>query len=368
MPWEIEIRGSQFCVVKEGTSESVGCHDTREGAEAQRQALYANEPTARQAAISDAFPLDPPAEWFTTLPDWFEPGMKLTVCTSGPEAGRVAATVAPRGQCILGSEPGGECWTAPFSPTAYSAAMQGDTPTAEGLIIKTANLAADINHVNPRASFREAVDVMANTGAQVARVRYADLDGHIVALGSAWPGLSDVQVRKMQASALSGDWRWREELAAYDFAGSILVSCPGFPLMNRPDHPVFAPVAASLEMPHPPIVGSWVDTTEVPMPEPATTTATCATCHGLVVVPARTASNNTVVVSAPATPCSCHTAAAPPMLPPEGEALVEGEVVSRAEFDALRDEVAMLSEMVVGGELSKLDAEVAALPEPVALA
>jgi len=28
--------------------------------------------------ISDVFPLDPPVEWFTTIPDWFEPNMPVT--------------------------------------------------------------------------------------------------------------------------------------------------------------------------------------------------------------------------------------------------------------------------------------------------
>ncbi len=205
--------------------------------------------------ISDVFPLDPPTDWFLDLPAWFEPGMKASLVTDGPEAGRFAGTVAMRGTFILAG--GGEQWRSPDSPTQYKDSMQGDTVTADGRTVRTANLSADLNHVSPRASFAEAVDAMANTGVQLARVRYVDLPGYgTVALGAAWPGLSDLEVRKLQASALSGDWRWREEYGAYDMAGAIFVNNPGLPLPSRP---VFAPVAmaASLALAHPPVLGSW---------------------------------------------------------------------------------------------------------------
>lgn len=65
MPWEIREGGADcpFEVVKEGTSERVGCHDTREGAEAQLAALYANEPDADGA--DDLEPL--PGEHFHAI-------------------------------------------------------------------------------------------------------------------------------------------------------------------------------------------------------------------------------------------------------------------------------------------------------------
>jgi hypothetical protein len=58
MPWEIREGDSDcpFEVVKQGTGERVGCHDTRDGAEAQLAALYANEPDT-DAEAGD--PLEP---------------------------------------------------------------------------------------------------------------------------------------------------------------------------------------------------------------------------------------------------------------------------------------------------------------------
>lgn len=41
MPWKIEKRGNQYCVVKK-SGETVKCHPTREKAEAHLRALYAN--------------------------------------------------------------------------------------------------------------------------------------------------------------------------------------------------------------------------------------------------------------------------------------------------------------------------------------
>ena len=43
MPWEVQEREGKWVVVKEGSGEAVGTHDSREGAMAQMRALYARE-------------------------------------------------------------------------------------------------------------------------------------------------------------------------------------------------------------------------------------------------------------------------------------------------------------------------------------
>lgn len=48
MPWRIEERDGEFCVIKEDDGEVEGCHATRNEAEDQRAALYASEPEARK--------------------------------------------------------------------------------------------------------------------------------------------------------------------------------------------------------------------------------------------------------------------------------------------------------------------------------
>lgn len=43
MPWKVEQRGSQYCVIKIADGSVVHCHDTREMALAQQRALYASD-------------------------------------------------------------------------------------------------------------------------------------------------------------------------------------------------------------------------------------------------------------------------------------------------------------------------------------
>lgn len=53
MPWRVSQRDGKFCVVKIDSGEVVACHPTREAANAQRQALYANTDYGLQLALQD---------------------------------------------------------------------------------------------------------------------------------------------------------------------------------------------------------------------------------------------------------------------------------------------------------------------------
>jgi phage head maturation protease len=55
MPWRIEKRDDEFCVIKEDDGESEGCHPTREKAEAQLRALYASE---NRSESNDRLPIE----------------------------------------------------------------------------------------------------------------------------------------------------------------------------------------------------------------------------------------------------------------------------------------------------------------------
>jgi HK97 family phage prohead protease len=76
MPWHVGEQGSHGCdgypVIKDGTDEVEGCHDTREQANRQLAALYANEPEAGRAELK--------AKTINDLPDsafaYIEPGGK----------------------------------------------------------------------------------------------------------------------------------------------------------------------------------------------------------------------------------------------------------------------------------------------------
>lgn len=45
MPWHVEERDGEYCVIKDSDGKSAGCHPSREKANAQMRALYANEGT-----------------------------------------------------------------------------------------------------------------------------------------------------------------------------------------------------------------------------------------------------------------------------------------------------------------------------------
>ena len=48
MPWHIEQKGEQHCVIKDSTGENEGCHPTAQEAKDHMSALYANEYKARE--------------------------------------------------------------------------------------------------------------------------------------------------------------------------------------------------------------------------------------------------------------------------------------------------------------------------------
>lgn len=176
--------------------------------------------------IIDA-PHTPPGHWFTEIPDWYDPNHSLIqIKLDGPEAGRVAALVAPWGECVLDGKEG--CFTAPQSPTGYEFAHVGTTITAEGDQVRTANVGGNVDHAPHNWSMSPAVSHYANTATRMMRGRYIDGPNGVIFLGAMWPGTTIADALEAIASALSGDWRWVQTLRAYDMAGSQLVNNPGF--------------------------------------------------------------------------------------------------------------------------------------------
>lgn len=178
-----------------------------------------------------AWPLYPPSRYFDR-PDWLDPGQKLSVLADGPDAGRVAGYVAGWDSCLIDGRPG--CWSPPSSPTAYRGAMQGETLTAEGELIPTANVGGGVNHARLSESFQGAVKHYENVATQSLRVQFGEDEHGIWFAGAAWPELAgEREIAALRASAVSGDWRFRPELNATDMAGVQLVNNPGLPLVRR---------------------------------------------------------------------------------------------------------------------------------------
>lgn len=125
------------------------------------------------------------------------------------------------------------CQRAPKgSPTDYAYAHTGITLTEEGDEVATANIGggaghAPIDHGAPPQFYD-------NTSTQLMRVKYGEDENGLYFAGALWPDVDDVEVERLRATAISGDWRWfaswRQAGGQYDFAGACLVNIPGYPM------------------------------------------------------------------------------------------------------------------------------------------
>ena len=191
----------------------------------------------------------PPRDWFESVPEWWDPDTALIqIKLDGPEAGRVAALVAPEGECYLGNGPGGGCWKAPKSATNYEYAHVGSTVTAEGDQIRTAAIAGNLDHASTAASlsFGDVVNhYNSDTSTRRFRVRYRDLPGvGVVAVGAIEPGTTKWEGISAMSSALSGDWRYVQSLRQHEMTGSQLVNNPAFRPVPRRQQARYAVTAA----------------------------------------------------------------------------------------------------------------------------
>lgn len=160
------------------------------------------------------------------------PGQKVTINLNpdDPLFTQVFGYIAPKGQCILSNDPN-ECWLVPPSPTGYGYAMQGETWLTDGSVIQTANLGGDAGHAPiDKPGLRYVQEFYENTSSQLARVVYGEDEYGVYAVGAAAPDMTWGAAVKMLASATSGDWRWVDEMGAWDFLGSCLVNVPALPL------------------------------------------------------------------------------------------------------------------------------------------
>ncbi len=182
-----------------------------------------------------SFPLHPPAAWFDRPAD-IPTDRRLTLETNedGTPTGRVYGYVALYDTCHAGA-PG--CVTPPRqSPSNFEYAHQGQTQTAEGTLVATANIGGS-GHADLQASPEAAAaHYQEHISTQMMRVRYGADDNGIWFSGALWPDASELDVAHILASPVSGDWRWlnswRETDAGYDFAGACFVSLPGFAMAN----------------------------------------------------------------------------------------------------------------------------------------
>lgn len=174
-------------------------------------------------------PLNPPTEWFAPPEEGIPTDKRITIDADG----RVFGYIALRGSCHVGME---GCVTAPLgqSKSGYEFAHQGETLTASGDMVRTAVIPGGIAHAGSGMDADEAGDVYANTGRQLMRVRYGEDANGLWFAGSLFPDVSELDIARIRASSISGDWRWqsgwRKSGTGAEFVGACLVNIPGLPI------------------------------------------------------------------------------------------------------------------------------------------
>ena len=174
-------------------------------------------------------PLHPPKSWFEHPGD-IPTDRRITITAEG----RVYGYIALRDVCHVGM-PG--CVKPPMeSPSNFEFAHQGETMTAEGDIISTANIGGGAGHADMGANVAQAAEFYANTQTQLMRVRYGVDDAGLWFSGALWPDVDELTIEHIRASPISGDWRflgqWRKSAAGHEFAGAALVNIPGYHMKN----------------------------------------------------------------------------------------------------------------------------------------
>lgn len=174
-----------------------------------------------------AIPIEPPREWFTPPSD-IPTDRRVTI----EDSGRVYGYIALWNACHVGMP---DCTPPPKgSPSDYDLAHTGMTMTAEGEEIPTANIGGGVGHFG-EGTAQQAARYHGDVTSQLMRVQYGEDDQGLWFAGALWPDVTELEVQRIRATSLSGDWRWvygyrAGDNGAMDFTGAVLVNVPGFPL------------------------------------------------------------------------------------------------------------------------------------------
>lgn len=219
MPWHIEQRDNEFCVIKDSDGHNQGCHDSREKAVKQMRALYAQEDNMT-AAIA---PLKPPRDWFER-PEADSP-TPPTFTAAGEAFGHLALWET----CHTGFQSGAfsECVQAPRSPSGYQFFHLGQLETDDGMVA-VGKLTYGTGHAPIGVGLQAASSHYDDTGSVGAFVRVVDGQYGPWFSGAVKSDLSPEGLRDLRANPLSGDWRsFNNQL---ELVAALAVVVPGFPI------------------------------------------------------------------------------------------------------------------------------------------
>lgn len=217
-----------------GTPGFEGCWMTIDGADAMTA-------SGAEVGTGGIAPVRPPAAWFA-MP---EPEMGDQLLVRQPPArngaerwavpltvtadGRVYGHLAAKGTCHIGYA--GQCVEPPASPSGYAHFHLHSVTTAEGERVACGPLVVGLDHALHEQRAAAARDHYANTGTAWADVRVTDGAFGVWVCGALRPDVTHEQLRVIEGSSLSGDWR--DIGGELDLIGAQLVNTPGFPVTRE---------------------------------------------------------------------------------------------------------------------------------------
>lgn len=176
-------------------------------------------PASLSASAAGLAPLHPPAAWFD------DPGLEEATPLTVTDDGRVFGHLATWGTCHI-ALPG--CRTAPRSRSGYAYFRLGEVATAEGGRVAVGKVTLDGPHADVKLARADATRHYDDTCTAVADVAAGE-DAHgIWIAGAVRPDVPAETVRRLRASAVSGDWR--SVNGNLELVGALAVNVPGFPV------------------------------------------------------------------------------------------------------------------------------------------
>lgn len=171
----------------------------------------------------------PPAAWFEE-PQELPPFGALTVT----DEGRVYGLLAPRDVAHRSYQ--NKRVTVPTGNVDYTRWMNRETIVEGGQRLMTGPITMDCGHAStdPGRTAQASMEHYDNSCSLVATVRIGENRHGVWVAGALLPGVTPVQVTRMLACQLSGDWRkHREEAGQRELVAALLVPVPGFATASR---------------------------------------------------------------------------------------------------------------------------------------
>lgn len=162
----------------------------------------------------------PPSTWFGN------PGLSEPTPVVVTKEGRVYGHLAAFGQCHVAYSD--QCVQPPRSAANYAYFHTGTVATSDGKNVTTGVITLDTTHASPPLSPAATLSHYEDTGLGVADVHVGEDRYGIWIAGALRPGVTQEQVRRLQASPLSGDWR--RIGGNLELVAALAVNVPGFPI------------------------------------------------------------------------------------------------------------------------------------------